>query len=365
MRTSLRSRASRQEEEQTRHASPSKSSNLDTPIETPGEQHSSVPNKQDVKTATRKRFFWSLISSLFYLLSLSFLILVRLPGPHHVKCILLIQVQTIIGNINTKPVIRSTHIILLDLSQIIPASYGNTIVFANSIARSLGLYDFYTVGLWNYCAGYYNPREIIYCSSPKTLYWFNPVDILVSQLFAGATIVLPAEINDILRLVRIASQCMFGFFMVGACMNFISALLSPIVVFSRWISFPFAIWSFIAALLTTAAAVIATVMAVIFRNVATSQDELNIGASIGKQMFIFMWLGAGFSIIAWLINASMCCCCLSRRDIRKGGAIGCWCGARQKKRGRYSMQSVSEKSEARPGPARSHLPRFLSARSTP
>ncbi len=41
----------------------------------------------------------------------------------------------------------------LDLSDIIPESVPNAVLI-NSIARSLGLHDFYQVGLWNFCEGY-------------------------------------------------------------------------------------------------------------------------------------------------------------------------------------------------------------------
>jgi hypothetical protein len=63
-------------------------------------------------------------------------------------------------------------------------------------------------------------------------------------------------------------------------------------------------------------------MAVIFRSVATSQADLNIGASIGTDMFAFMWIGAGASIIGFLIHFCMMCCCASRRDVKTGRRRG-------------------------------------------
>jgi len=252
-------------------------------------------------------------------------------------------ILTIIGNINNKPVIRDTYFYSLDLTNIIPSSANdiqlvnslarslgltniipssaNDIQLVNSLARSLGLHDFYQVGLWNFCEGY-NDEGITYCSNSKPLYWFNPVEILLNELLAGATIALPAEITDILKLIRIASHVMFGFYLTGICMNFLSIFIAPITLKSRWWSFPFAIWTFIAALLTTAATIIATVMAVIFRNVATSQPDLNISASIGEQMFGFMWTGSAFSIFGFLIHLGMSCCCASRRDVRTGRRKG-------------------------------------------
>jgi hypothetical protein len=191
----------------------------------------------------------------------------------------------------------------------------------NSLARSLGLHDFYQVGLWNFCEGY-NNEGITYCSRHQTLYWFNPVEILLNELLAGATITLPNNINDILDLIKIASHIMFGFFLTGAIMNFINIFLAPIVLYSRWWSLAFVVWSFISTLMTVAATVIATAMFIIFRNVITSQQSLNIGASVGVQMFAFMWVAAAMSLFAWVIHLCLSCCCASRRDVKTGRKHG-------------------------------------------
>jgi hypothetical protein len=228
--------------------------------------------------------------------------------------------QTIIGQINTKPVIRSIYFFKLDLTNIIPATVDN-ITFVNSLARSLGLHDFYTVGLWGFCEGY-NDEGITYCSPPKTLYWFNPVEILVNELLSGATIALPADINNILKLIRIASNVMFGFYLAGVCMTFVSIFITPIVIKSRWWSFAIAVWTFIAALMVTVATVIATVMFIIFKNVITGQKALHIGASLGTPMFVFMWIATAFNLLGWFIHMGLTCCCASKRDVRTGRRKG-------------------------------------------
>jgi hypothetical protein len=56
----------------------------------------------------------------------------------------------------------------------------------NTIAQTLGLHDFYQVGLWGFCEGYKN-EGVTFCSKPQTLYWFNPVEILRNELLAGAS----------------------------------------------------------------------------------------------------------------------------------------------------------------------------------
>lgn len=108
-----------------------------------------------------------IIRSLLYLLAWIFVLLV---------CI---------GNLSNKPVLRSTYFLYLDLTDIIPVSVPNAVLI-NSIARSIGLHDFYQVGLWGFCEGY-NNAGITSCSKPKSLYAFNPVEIILSELLAGAS----------------------------------------------------------------------------------------------------------------------------------------------------------------------------------
>ena len=159
-------------------------------------------------------------------------------------------------------------------------------------------------------------------------------------------VALPSDVNDILGLIRLVSHWMFGLFLVGACLTFIMIFLAPLAVYSRWASLPLVILSFVDALFVTAAAIIATVMVsldftyarsdrsdcspfqfIIMQDAVTKVEQLNIEASIGIEMFVFMWIAAGTAILAWIIQLSLCCCCASRRDVRKGkkrGSMKAW-----------------------------------------
>lgn len=251
------------------------------------------------------------VVAVMYILSLVFLILVE------------------IGNINDNAVIRNTYFLRINLANVIPNSIPNA-VFINSIAQSLGLHDFYQVGLWNYCEGYVY-EGITNCSPTQTLYWFNPVEIIVSQLLAGASIALPSEVADILDIVRIASQWMFACFLVGACLTFLCIFFCP-MGFSqrpRWQhkakriflrQLPITILAFLAALFTTVATGIATVMYIIFRNTFRDAADLNINAHIGSEMFAFMWIATGFNLIGLFIQIGTCCgvcCCTGRRKAER------------------------------------------------
>ncbi|CAK4026641.1 integral membrane [Lecanosticta acicola] len=260
------------------------------------------PSKAQIKRATRTRLCWALLTSLFLLISVVFLILVEVG-------------DTRVGKIRS-----AIYFIKLDLSDIIPVSVPNAVLI-NSIAQSLGLHDFYTVGLWNYCEGY-DGQGTTACSPTQTLYWFNPIEIIQSELLAGATIALPAELNNILDLIRLVSHWMFGLFLAAACVNFLLIFIVPLSIYSRWATFPIAIFTFLGALFVTVAAVIATVMFIIMKDAITSATQLNIGAELGVEMFAFMWIAASSAILAWLIQMGMCCCCASRRDVRTGRKRG-------------------------------------------
>lgn len=131
---------------------------------TPGAE---VPTKAQVKRATRTRMTWALISSFLLLLTVIFLILVE------------------VGCTSTDSTRSSIYFININLTNIFPQSVPDATII-NSIAQTIGLHDFYRVGLWGFCEGY-NGQGVTNCSKPETLYWFNPVQIILSELLSGAT----------------------------------------------------------------------------------------------------------------------------------------------------------------------------------
>ncbi|KAI1140506.1 SUR7/PalI family-domain-containing protein [Hypoxylon sp. FL0543] len=263
----------------------------------------SIGDPAVLKRGTRTRRNAIVVSCFCYLVAVVFLILVE------------------IGNTKGTKVLGDIYFFKLDLSDILPQSAPTSLTLQNSIARTLGLHDFYQVGLWNFCEGY-ETDGITHCSTPTTLYWFNPVEILMSELFAGASIALPSDVNDILNILRIASNIMFGFFLTGLLLDFVLILLAPLAVYSRWWSAPLGILALFATLMVLIASALGTAMSLIFKYALTSQTDLNVGADVGTKMFAFMWIATGFTLIAFIIHAGLCCCCTSRRDIRTGRKAG-------------------------------------------
>lgn len=144
---------------------------------------------------------------------------------------------------------------------------------------------------------------------------------------------------------------MFGLFIAAAVLNFIMIFISPLAVSSRppqtiklwaaastgengtqitpagrpphrrrtfvWLrSLPMLFLAFFTALITIVASAVATVMFEIFAHVFTNADpSLNIHAHVGTQMLVFMWIGAGFSLLGFIIQLGSCCasCCGGRK----------------------------------------------------
>ncbi|KAI8945502.1 SUR7/PalI family-domain-containing protein [Xylaria longipes] len=248
-------------------------------------------------TTTRRNAIFILI--FFYLVAIVFLLLVE------------------IGNTRNNAILGSMYFFKLDLTNVLVQSAPTSLSLQNSIARTLGLHDYYQVGLWNFCEGY-QYDGITHCSKPDASFWFNPVDILLNELLSGASIALPSEINSILNILRIASHIMFGFFLGGIVLNTILLVSSVVVLYSRWWSLPIGILSGISAVIVIVAAGLGTAISYVFQAALNSQPDLGVSASVGQKMLAFEWIAAGFTLLAFTIQAGLGCCCTSRRDLRTG-----------------------------------------------
>ncbi|KZL72187.1 sur7 protein, partial [Colletotrichum incanum] len=259
-------------------------------------------------------------------------------------------ILVIIGNTSIKPVLTDIYFFKLDVSDIIPLSSANAVLL-NSVARSLGLHDFYQVGLWNFCEGY-NDEGVTYCSTPQRMWWFNPIEILTNELLAGATIALPSQVTTILNILRIGQQVMFGLFISGISLAAALLIATPLVMRTRWWSLPIAIFAAITGLLVTVASIIGTVMSVGARIALTQQQELNINAILGVRMFVFMWLASALVDVAAILHMAMGCCCSPRKEREAAAAAAANNGTSEKT---TNTTESGEKS--------SRLPAFMRKRS--
>ena len=134
---------------------------------------------------------------------------------------------------------------------------------------------------------------------------------------------LPASVTDYLTIVRTASRAMFAMFFASTFTSFLCIFLCPLAVYSRLVSIPIALFALISALMTFIATTISTAMWLILSHqINTTAAGMNIVPSIGKKMFIFMWIAAGCALFAAFGQLGMMCCGTSRRDVKTGRRVG-------------------------------------------
>ncbi|THX68045.1 integral membrane protein-like protein [Aureobasidium pullulans] len=106
----------------------------------------------------------------------------------------------------------------------------------NSFAQDLGLHDFYSAHLLDYCSGYYTPTDlpnatfsksdidqnITYCSNRTSFFRFNPTTALEQELNkTGLNITLedlhwPEAVNDGVHALRVAQKAAFLLYCIAA-----------------------------------------------------------------------------------------------------------------------------------------------------
>jgi hypothetical protein len=97
---------------------------------------------------------------------------------------------------------------------------------ANDLAKDLGLHDFYTAHVMNYCEGFYKGNDttrdaamnVTSCSKPKRMYSFDPTTIIQRELRNGVSlqdIKWPEQIEDGLKALSIVARAMFVLYTIG------------------------------------------------------------------------------------------------------------------------------------------------------
>ena len=123
--------------------------------------------------------------------------------------------------------------------------------------------------------------------------------------------------------MRTASHAMFAMFFASTFTSFLCIFLCPLAIYSRLVSIPIALFALISALMTFIATTISTAMWLILKHqINTTAATMNIVPSIGKKMFIFMWIAAGCALFAAFGQLGMMCCGTSRRDVKTGRKVG-------------------------------------------
>ncbi|KAL9602452.1 MAG: hypothetical protein Q9219_001877 [cf. Caloplaca sp. 3 TL-2023] len=182
--------------------------------------------------------------------------------------------------------------------------------------EALDVKDFYHVSLWNYCAGDFDSGrdKVTYCSPHKNEFWFDPVEVwglnhtVTDRLFSK-------ELRDGLNAYRTAAKWMFIAYIVALVSTIAEILVGFLALFSRLGSLATTIVSCISSFFLLAFALTSTILyAVLMGAFNDALKKNNIHGSLGRSMYVTVWLAVAFSLAAgvfWLFSS---CCCSGRSN---------------------------------------------------
>ena len=195
----------------------------------------------------------------------------------------------------------------------------------DAATKALGIYDFYHVALWNYCAGSYKKNstggweeDVTYCSDRKKEFWFNPVDVwhlnntVTDKYFSTA-------LKDGLKAYKTVAKWMYVAYIVATIATAAEILVGITALFSRVGSLATTIVSTVSSIFVIGFALTATILyASLTGAFNTALKDYHIHGSMGKTIYVWAWLAVVSSWGAGLFWMFSSCCCSGRSDRIKG-----------------------------------------------
>jgi len=196
-------------------------------------------------------------------------------------------------------------------------------VAAGTGGAALGLDDFYSIHLWNYCsgkitvAGSSETWSVSECQKPSTSFYFDIYGIFkVETNGTGSGIQesdIPEPVRKVTKAIKAVSTTMIAMFCCAIAATIVTFFIGWFGLLSRWGSCVTTILADVAFLFALAAGSVATAL------YFSLQEGFNKGlgdfgaaASVNKRTFTILWLGIGFSFLASLFWMFSTCCCSGR-----------------------------------------------------
>jgi len=201
---------------------------------------------------------------------------------------------------------------------------------ANDIAKDLGIHDFYTAHVMDFCEGFYKGNitrgvsmNVTSCSKPKGMYSFDPTAILQKELKKGVSlkdIKWPDAIQDGLRALSTAARAMFVMYMIGIATVGLMILTSLAGLSgSRLLSIVNFLLGNLAFLSLGIASAIATAIAIKSSNVINKYGaDIGIAAYKGGKYLAMTWAATALAFIAALAWVVEFCLGRKRRGMTGG-----------------------------------------------
>jgi len=211
----------------------------------------------------------------------------------------------------------------------------------NSIAQDLGLHDFYSAHILDFCEGYFVPgpvpnatlsrssihRNITSCSNKTAMYSFDPRVVLQQELNKTGhgninltDLQWPSEVDKGLQALRIASKATFVLYCIAIAFTAIAAIFALLSIFfdGRLSSFINVILDWLAFLAIGLASAIVTAIAVKAKDVINKYgNPVGISATKGNKFLILTWVATGAMLLASMVWCFDCIFGTRKRSSRR------------------------------------------------
>lgn len=199
----------------------------------------------------------------------------------------------------------------------------------DDVAQAIGIHDFYSAHLMNYCEGYYEPdplrnatnhpsKNITKCSNRTGMYTFDPTKILQSELTTGINLTdlnWPDTIQDVIHTIEIATRAMFVLYCIGAGFAGLAVLTAIVHLFGGGrlgaaCNFLIDFMAFLA--LGIASAIATAIIVKVVNAVNKYGEEIGVAAYKGNKFLAFTWAATALMLVAsigWIVE-----CCLGRKN---------------------------------------------------
>jgi hypothetical protein len=222
--------------------------------------------------------------------------------------------------------------------------------------QSLGLQDYYTIYLRNYCGWNGNDRYSN-CTDPKSYFWFNPIKIWgLNSTGVPVDDFLPDSLTAGLDTYEGASKAMFVLYCAALAATSFTILVGFSAIFSRWGSFFTTFFAGVSTVANLAATILATAIFLVLRQALNHnlRDQYGIDSSVSNSGLAVSWIACAFATAAgffWLLSV---CCCSGRSPYHKDGYGGR--GGRGKTRAEKTPYTYERVGSPYMGPRDSNVP---------
>lgn len=195
----------------------------------------------------------------------------------------------------------------------------------NSFAKDLGLHDFYSAHILDFCEGFYTPtdmpnatfsksdihRNVTSCSNRTAMYSFNPRQTLQLELNQTGhgninltDLEWPSQVDDGLHALKVASQATFVLYCIAIGFMALAMLTALLSFFfeGRLSSFINVVVDWLAFVAMGIASAIVTAIIVKAADLINKYgNDIGISAQKGGRFLIITWVATGLMFIASIV----------------------------------------------------------------